>query len=264
MSSLTAKVGKSHTQTNRKGRASGGKKRTAGTKKKTALKKVVRRATTKKVAARREVKRPVAKRGAARTKVTAKKASKHGTKKHSPTRVGAAPSAPKRVATPEATAAVRAFEQALKVFNRHDFSGAKVAFENILQRYADQTEVVAGVRTYMAVCEQRLARTPSPPRSAEGLYDRGVLEYNRGNASDAIDLFEKALKAEPRADHIMYSLAAAYARTGNVPKTLDFLRRAIVIRPVHRSHARRDPDFTNLHVNDDFQELVGLGLDFPE
>lgn len=264
MSSPTAKVGKSHnTQTNRKRRTSGSKTRVAGTKKKATLKKIVRRATVKKAGARRDVKRPVGKKATARRKV-AKRPPRQTTKKLRPARGSAATATPKRVYTPEATAAVRAFEHALKVFNRHDFSGAKLAFENILQRYADQTEVVAGVRTYMAVCDQRLARTPSPPRSAEGLYDRGVLEYNRGNARDAIDLFEKALKAEPRADHIMYSLAAAYARTGNVAKTLDYLRRAIVIRPVHRSHARRDPDFTNLHVNDDFQELVGLGLDFPD
>lgn len=276
MSSLTAKVGKSHSTTARRGEVGSnkGKKRAAGKKKKAALKKIiVRQPTTRKAASRRETKQPVAKRAAARkaAKSAAKKpiprkkaVHKGGAKvsKRSIVRIVAAPV--KRVPPPEAAAAVRAFEHALKVFNRHDFSGAKLAFENILQRYGDQTEVVAGVRTYMAVCEQRLTRAPSVPRNAEGLYDRGVLECNRGNARDAIELFEKALKSEPRADHIMYSLAAAHARVGNVPKTLDYLRRAIAIRPVHRSHARRDPDFTSLHINDDFQQLVGLGLEFPE
>jgi tetratricopeptide (TPR) repeat protein len=275
MSSLTAKVGKSHSTTTRRGKVASPKtkKHAAGKKKKAALKKiVVRRPGSRKAAGRREAKHPVAKKASA--KRTAKPAPRKLSAQRKPaykaakvvqrTKLGPAAMPVKRVPPPEVAAAVRAFEHALKVFNRHDFSAAKLAFESILQRYGDQTEVVVGARTYMAVCEQRLARAPSVPRNAEGLYDRGVLEYNKGNARDAIELFERALKSEPRADHIMYSLAAAHARVGAVPKTLDYLRRAIGIRPVHRSHARRDPDFTSLHSNEDFQQLVGLGLELQE
>ncbi|HEU4388819.1 MAG TPA: tetratricopeptide repeat protein [Blastocatellia bacterium] len=171
------------------------------------------------------------------------------------------PMPPKRPPTPETLAAVRAFEHALKTFNRHDYPAAKAAFETLLVKYSEQTEVLAGIRPYLAICDQRLARTPAAPRGTDALYDRGVLEYNKGNTPGAISLFEKALRTEPRGDHIMYSLAAAHARMGSVPKTLDYLRRAIGLRPVHRSHARRDPDFAGLHANEDFQELVGLGLD---
>ena len=61
-----------------------------------------------------------------------------------------------------------------------------------------------------------------------------------------------------------YSLAAAYARLDNTSKAIDALRRAIGIRPVHRSHARRDLDFVGLHVNEDFQQLTGFGFDLVE
>ncbi|MEK6322634.1 MAG: tetratricopeptide repeat protein [Acidobacteriota bacterium] len=171
------------------------------------------------------------------------------------------PAPPKKPPSPGTLAAVRAFEQALRQFNRQDFSAAKSAFESLLAKFADQAEIVARVRTYLAICEQRLGRTPSVPRNVDALYNQGVFELNKGNTTEAIELFEKALKVEPRADHVYYSLAAAYARLNNTSKALDALRRAMGIRPVHRSHARRDLDLASLRSNVDFQQLTGFGFD---
>ena len=171
------------------------------------------------------------------------------------------PAPPKKPPSPGTLAAVRAFEQALRVFNRQDFVSAKSAFHSLLDKFADQADIVARVRTYLAICDQRLARTPSTPRNSDALYDRGVFEFNRGNTAEAIESFEKALKVEPRADHVFYSLAAAYARLNNVTKALEALRHAIGIRPAHRSHARRDLDFAGLRSDESFQQLTGFGFD---
>jgi tetratricopeptide (TPR) repeat protein len=171
------------------------------------------------------------------------------------------PAPPKKPPSPGTLAAVRAFEQALRVFNRQDFVTAKSAFHSLLDKFADQADIVARVRTYLAICDQRLARTPSTPRNSDALYDRGVFEFNRGNTAEAIESFEKALKVEPRADHVLYSLAAAYARLNNVTKALEALRHAIGIRPAHRSHARRDLDFAGLRSDESFQQLTGFGFD---
>lgn len=175
-----------------------------------------------------------------------------------------APPPPKKAPAPSTLAAVRAFEQALKSFNRHDFSAAKSAFVDILGKFSDQAEIAARARTYLAISEQRLARAPSAPRGPDALYDQGVFELNKGNTREAIELFDKALKAEPRADHILYSLAAAYARLNDTNRAIDALRRAIHIRSVHRPHARRDLDFASLRSNEDFQQLTGYGYDFIE
>jgi hypothetical protein len=171
------------------------------------------------------------------------------------------PAPPKKPPSPGTLAAVRAFEQALRVFNRQDFVAAKKAFDGLLDKFADQADIVARVRTYLAICDQRLARTPSLPRNSDALYDRGVFELNRGNPAEAIESFEKALKVEPRADHVFYSLAAAYAHLNNATKALEALRHAIAIRPAHRSHARRDLDFASLRSNEGFQQLTGFGFD---
>jgi tetratricopeptide (TPR) repeat protein len=171
------------------------------------------------------------------------------------------PPPPKKPPSANALAAVKAFEQALKVFNRHGYAEARTAFDSLLEKFPDQAEVTAGARTYLAICEQRLSRAPSIPRDAESLYDQGVFQFNKGNTREAIDLYDKALRADPRADHVWYSLAAAYARQTDSSKALDALRRAIGIRSVHRSHARRDLDFAGLRTNHDFQQLTGFGFD---
>lgn len=175
-----------------------------------------------------------------------------------------APMPPKKSPTPATLAAVRAFELALKVFNRQDYSAARSAFMALVEKFADQAEIIARTRTYLAICDQRLARVPSTPRSVDGLYNQGVFELNRGKVAEAIELFERALKSEPRADHIMYSLAAAYSHLNNVPKALGSLTRAIALRPVHRSHARSDLDFVNLRGTEEFQQLTGYGFDLME
>jgi len=174
------------------------------------------------------------------------------------------PAPPKKPPSPGTLAAVRAFEQALRLFNRHDFGPARSAFLTLLAKFADQAEIVARARTYLAICEQRLARSPAVPRNSDALYNQGVFQLNRGNTADAIDLFEKALKVEPRADHVFYSLAAAHARLNDTAKAMDSLRRAIGLRPIHRSHARRDLDFVGLRTNEDFQQLTGFGFDLIE
>ena len=176
----------------------------------------------------------------------------------------AAPPPPKKPPSPGTLAAVRAFEQALRLFNKHDFAGAKPAFQSLVSKFAEQLEILARVRTYLVICDQRLARAPSVPRNPDVLYDQGVVEFNKGNTTEAIELFQKALKADPRADHVHYSLAAAHARLEDAPKALDSLRRAIGLRPIHRSHARRDLDLASLRGNEDFQQLTGFGFDLIE
>jgi tetratricopeptide (TPR) repeat protein len=175
------------------------------------------------------------------------------------------PQEERRIVSANELQAIRAFERALGEFNRQEFEAAKSSFEGILAKFGDQTDVVARSRTYLAICEQRLARTPAAPRNnPDALYNQGVFEFNRGNTREAIDVFRRALKASPQADHILYSLAAAYARAADPARAMDALRRAITMSPIHRSHARHDPDFSSLRGNREFQRLSRMPVDFSD
>jgi tetratricopeptide (TPR) repeat protein len=285
MSSLSTKTSKGRSPASRKIRATKAKK--AASKKPQRPGKIVAAPKAKKVSATRAVKASgkVKKSNGLKSLVAASTESKRSTqlaarknsgraadkglvrkKLESSRRIPAkpAPQPPKKPPTANAIAAVKGFEQGLRLFNRHDFAGAKPLFENILDQFSEQYEVVARSRTYLSICEQRMARAPSIPKNPDALYNQGVFELNRGNVKAAIELFEKVVRAESRADHALYSLAAAYARLNDTSKALDALRRAIAIKPVHRPHARRDLDFASLRQNDEFQQLTGFGFDYVE
>ena len=227
--------------------------------KKTAAKK-----PTPKKPSFKKVAKPTAKTAARRApvKLSRSKAQATVTKKSA---VKTVPLIEKRIISPSAMQAIRAFERALTEFNRHQFDNAKTSFEALLSNFGDEIDIVARARTYLAICDQRLARTPHAPRNnADALYNQGVFEFNRGNIREAIDIFQKALKVNPRGDHILYSLAAAYVRALDPAKAMDALRRAIRMNPIHRSHARHDPDFSSLKGNREFQVLSGIVTDLSE
>ncbi len=271
--SKKATTGKKLPQTKKSKQTTSARKQTGGSSRKVVAKKkkvtaapVKVKVKVKKVQApkRASQKKPAAKVIAAKARASKPKSRKALLARRRAIVPKPLPAPPKKLPSPGALAAVRAFEQALRSFNRQDFNTAKSAFLGVLGKFAEQAEIVARSRTYLAICEQRLARSPSMPRNADALYNQGVFEFNRGSTTEAIELFEKALKVEPRADHVYYSLAAAYARLNEAPKAMDALRRAIGIRPVQRSHARRDVDFAGLRSNEDFQQLTGFGFDLVD
>lgn len=152
---------------------------------------------------------------------------------------------------------VKAFEGALKYFYKGHFADARDAFEKVIKLYPDHTDIAARSSTYLAICRARTQSAPRLPQTPDTLYDRGVLELNRGNAEAAVGLFEKALKAQPDEAHILYSLAAALVRAGRVDDGLRTLERAIGRKEILRSKARTDPDFSSVRSEGRYRELVG-------
>jgi tetratricopeptide (TPR) repeat protein len=160
------------------------------------------------------------------------------------------------------SAVLRAFEQAVKIFNRRQYAEAKAMFENLQPRFPNEVEIIARAQTYIQVCNQKLAHTPSVPRNADELYDRGVFALNIGDFTQARTFFEKALRLRPDEPHLLYSLAATHAQTGSHDQAIDYLRRSIQIQPRFRSQALNDSDFSGLRENKQFLELLGLTSPF--
>src|SRR5207245_4351672 len=132
-------------------------------------------------------------------------------------------------------------------------------FRALLDKYANVSEVAARARTYLAVAEARLRGDLALPRDADSLYDRGVIELNRGEYVAAQELFERALKREPEAAHIHYGLAATRARLGAIDTALKSLRRALDLQPKLRIRAQRDQDLNPLRSDPEFDLLVFAG-----
>lgn len=219
-------------------------------KKKTALKQRV----TKKVVARKPVPRKSA-------LATHKKSVAPGVKK---TQKVAAVRAqrpatvvqPPRQPTVDESAALKAFERAHKEFTRGRFGEARNQFRALLDKYFQVSEVAARARTYLAVADARLRTESILPRDADSLYDRGVIELNRGEYVAAQEMFERALKREPEAAHVHYGLAATRARLGSLDLALQSLQKALDLQPTLRVRAQHDHDLTSLRNDPDFDRLV--------
>jgi tetratricopeptide (TPR) repeat protein len=161
-----------------------------------------------------------------------------------------------RQPTVDEAAALRTFERAHKEFMRGRFAEARNQFRAMLDKYSQVSEVAARARTYLAIAETRLRTESILPRDADSLYDRGVIELNRGEYVAAQEMFERALKREPEAAHIHYGLAATRARLGSIDLALQSLERALDLQPNLRVRAQHDQDLTPLRNDPDFDRLV--------
>jgi len=163
--------------------------------------------------------------------------------------------------THDEAAALKAFEAAHKEFSRGHFAEARNLFRTLVERYPSVSEVTARSRTYLAVAESRLRTDMTLPRDADSLYDRGVIELNRGEYVAAQELFERALRREPEAAHIHYGLAATRARLGAIDTALKSLERALDLQPSLRIRAQRDQDLNPLRSDPDFEQLIFAARD---
>jgi len=185
--------------------------------------------------------------------VTAKKpptptTSKSTARQHVPT--------PPRQPTLDEAAALRAFERAHKEFVRGRFAEARMLFRALIEQHSGVAEVTARARTYFAIAEARMRSESAMPRNAEELYDRGVIELNRGDFVAAQEMFERALKRDSEAAHIYYGLAATRARLGALEPALQSLGRALEIQPNLRVRAQHDPDLAPLRNEPEYERLI--------
>jgi len=205
---------------------------------------------------RKAAPKPVARKAAAAKKVVASRVKT--THKQAAVRAirAPAPPPPPRPPTQDESAALVAFERAHKEFVRGRFAEARNQFRILVDKYSQVAEVAARARTYLAIAESRLRTESILPRDADSLYDRGVIELNRGEYVAAQEMFERALKREPEAAHIHYGLAATRARLGSIDLALESLQRALDLQPNLRVRAQHDHDLNPLRNDPDFDRLI--------
>jgi len=221
-------------------------KKTAATKRAAKTKKVVHKAAPKKA--------PAKKVAPSRVKKTQKVAAARAVRP-TPRPAPVAPPPP-RQPTQDESAALLAFERAHKEFVRGRFAESRNQFRILLDKFSQVSEVAARARTYLAISEARLRTESMLPKDADSLYDRGVIELNRGEYVAAQEMFERALKREPEAAHIHYGLAATRARLGSIDLALESLQRAVDLQPNLRLRAQHDHDLNPLRNDPDFDRLI--------
>lgn len=150
---------------------------------------------------------------------------------------------------------LKAYEEALKYFQQQKFHRAKQSFERVLE--GPGKELCDRAQVHIRICDQRIERPPAPvAKSAEDHYTQGVALMNLGRWDEAREHFDRARKAAPKADHIVYAMAALDCLTGEADSAMENLKIAIQLRPENRYHARNDEDFSFLQEDPRFTELL--------
>jgi hypothetical protein len=159
-------------------------------------------------------------------------------------------------------AALKSFEQGVKVFNRRHYREAQTIFENLTAKFPQELEILARVQTYLHVCAQRLSQAKVVPESATTLYDEGVYALNKGDLLTARTRFNRALQLTPHDPHLLYSMAVTLLQSGQIDECLEYLERSLTLQPRLRSLALQDSDFTELRENRQFLALMGMASPF--
>lgn len=156
---------------------------------------------------------------------------------------------------PALQAQLKLYEEALKHIQEQKFQKAKQTLEKLTT--GPGKELADRARVHLRAVEQRLSKSPAPtPKTAEDHYTQGVAMMNLGRWDEARVHLDRALKAAPKADHIVYAMAALDCLTGEADSAMERLKFAIQLRPENRYHARNDEDFAFLQEDPRFTELL--------
>jgi Flp pilus assembly protein TadD len=150
---------------------------------------------------------------------------------------------------------LKLYEEALKLFQQQKFHRAHEVLERVVE--GPSKELGDRAKVHLRICEQRISRLPAPTaKSAEDHYTQGVTLMNLGRWDEAREHLDRARKAAPKADHIVYAMAALDCLTGEADSAMQNLKVAIQLRPENRYHARNDEDFAFLQEDPRFTELL--------
>lgn len=156
---------------------------------------------------------------------------------------------------PRVTQALQNYEAGLRALQEHKFEKAKPLFEKVLA--GPSKELTDRAAIHLSICNQHLERSTTQQfKSVEEHYDYAVSLMNVGDYVTAREHIEKLLKQSPKADFVIYGLAALDCLTGHVEDSLKHLDEALRLNSSLRYQARNDSDFHNLAEDPRFTELL--------
>jgi tetratricopeptide (TPR) repeat protein len=164
--------------------------------------------------------------------------------------------APKKQATedPKHTQAVQNYESGLRALQEHKFDKAKGHLQKVLA--GPNKSLVDRAQVHILTCDKHLDAPALQFKTTEEHYDYAVSLINSGDYVTAREQLDKLLKQNPKAEYVLYGLAALHCLTGHVEESLKALEEAIQAKPSLRFQARNDTDFQNLAEDPRFTELL--------
>jgi len=163
---------------------------------------------------------------------------------------------PKKQVTedPRHTQAVQNYESGLRALQEHKFEKAKGHLQKVLT--GPDKSLVDRAQVHILTCDKHAEKPALQFKTTEEHYDYAVSLINTGDYVTAREHLDKLLKQNPKAEFVLYGLAALHCLTGHVEESLKTLQEAIQVKPALRFQARNDTDFQNLAEDPRFTELL--------
>ena len=156
---------------------------------------------------------------------------------------------------PRYTQALQSYEAGLRAMQEHKFDKAKPHFQKVIGGPAKELTDRANV--HLNTCNQHLERSGATQfKTTEEHFDYAVSLMNVGDYVTAREHLDKLFKQAPKADYVIYGLAALDCLTGHVEDSLRRLDEALRMNSQLRYQARNDSDFQNLAEDPRFTELL--------
>ena len=164
--------------------------------------------------------------------------------------------APKKQVTedPRHTQAVQSYESGLRALQEHKFEKAKGHLQKVL--IGPNKSLVDRAQVHIITCDKHMEKLTLQFKTTEEHYDYAVSLINAGDYVTAREHLDKLLKQNPKAEYVLYGLAALHCLTGHVEESLKTLNEAVQAKPALRFQARNDTDFQNLAEDPRFTELL--------
>jgi len=164
--------------------------------------------------------------------------------------------APKQkvIEDPRHTQAVQSYESGLRALQDHKFEKAKGHLQKVLS--GPNKSLVDRAQVHILTCDKHMDTPALQFKTTEEHYDYAVSLINSGDYVTAREHLDKLLKQNPKAEYVLYGLAALHCLTGHVEEALKTLEEAIQAKPSLRFQARNDTDFQNLAEDPRFTELL--------
>jgi tetratricopeptide (TPR) repeat protein len=155
---------------------------------------------------------------------------------------------------PRHTQAVQNYESGLRALQEHKFEKAKGHLQKVLT--GPDKSLVDRAQVHILTCDKHADKPALQFKTTEEHYDYAVSLINSGDYVAAREHLDKLLKQNPKAEYVLYGLAALHCLTGHVEESLKTLNEAIQVKPALRFQARNDTDFQNLAEDPRFTELL--------
>src|SRR5437870_9826615 len=123
---------------------------------------------------------------------------------------------PQKIRSKQFASAVHAYEAGIKLMHAETFDKAIRCFETLIADHPEEPEIQERAKVLIHACEKKIHdKGKTIFRSAEDHYNVGIADLNNRQLNSAIEHLQHPLKFAPKADHVLYALAAGNALQGD-------------------------------------------------